>query len=255
MVLAEPVDAEEAVRTRRIVRHRAGEATVLDLRVVTAARKQPQARGSTPPAQSSAQRLHTTFCEIVQDAMTSRHTVGASPHVGGPSVLSRAMAETMLDVRGLPKSEAYAQLEAQLDALLDGMDDEIAAMATISCVLHNGFGHLWTGFYRVVGPTLLRVGPYQGTLGCLEIAFGTRRVRHGGGREAHRRRRRRREVSRAHRLRLALAERDRRAGPRSARAARSRCSTSTREARRRRSTRRTRARSSASSVGSPVAAW
>lgn len=82
------------------------------------------------------------------------------------------MAETTLDVRGLPKREAYAQLEAQLDAILDGMDDEIAAMATISCVLHNGLGNLWTGFYRVVGPMLLRVGPYQGTLGCLEIAFG-----------------------------------------------------------------------------------
>ena len=82
------------------------------------------------------------------------------------------MAETTLDVRDLGKREAYAQLEAQIDSLLDGMDDEIAAMATISCVLHNGFGHLWTGFYRVVGPTLLRVGPYQGSLGCLEIAFG-----------------------------------------------------------------------------------
>jgi GAF domain-containing protein len=82
------------------------------------------------------------------------------------------MAETTLDVRGMGKREAYAQLEAQLEALLDGMDDEIAAMATISCVLHNGFGNLWTGFYRVVGPMLLRVGPYQGTLGCLEIAFG-----------------------------------------------------------------------------------
>ena len=82
------------------------------------------------------------------------------------------MAETTLDVRSLGKREAYVQLEAQIDALLDGMDDEIAAMATISCVLHNGFGNLWTGFYRVVGPALLRVGPYQGTLGCLEIAFG-----------------------------------------------------------------------------------
>ena len=82
------------------------------------------------------------------------------------------MAETTLDVRTMGKREAYAQLEAQLEALLDGMDDEIAAMATISCVLHNGFGNLWTGFYRVVGPMLLRVGPYQGTLGCLEIAFG-----------------------------------------------------------------------------------
>ena len=82
------------------------------------------------------------------------------------------MAETTLDVRGMGKREAYAQLEAQIDALLDGMDDEIAAMATISCVLHNGFGHLWTGFYRVVSPGLLRVGPYQGTLGCLDLEFG-----------------------------------------------------------------------------------
>ena len=82
------------------------------------------------------------------------------------------MAETTLDVRGLPKREAWAQLEAQLAALLDGMDDEIAAMATVSCVVHQGFGHLWSGFYRVVGPMLLRVGPYQGTLGCLEIPFG-----------------------------------------------------------------------------------
>jgi GAF domain-containing protein len=82
------------------------------------------------------------------------------------------MAETTLDVRGMPKRDAYTQLEAQLAALLDGMDDEIAAMATVSCVVHHGFGHLWTGFYRVVGPMLLRVGPYQGTLGCLEIPFG-----------------------------------------------------------------------------------
>jgi GAF domain-containing protein len=45
-------------------------------------------------------------------------------------------------------------------------------MATMSALLHHGFGHLWTGFYRVAAPDLLRVGPYQGTLGCLEIAFG-----------------------------------------------------------------------------------
>ena len=82
------------------------------------------------------------------------------------------MSETMLDVRDLPKVEAYEQLKQQLDAILEGVDDEVTAMATISCVVHHGFGHLWTGFYRVVGPSLLRVGPYQGTLGCLEIAFG-----------------------------------------------------------------------------------
>ena len=82
------------------------------------------------------------------------------------------MAETTLDVRGLPKADAYAALSEQIAAVLDGIDDEIAAMATMSCLLHHGLGHLWTGFYRVVAPSLLRVGPYQGTLGCLEIAFG-----------------------------------------------------------------------------------
>lgn len=83
------------------------------------------------------------------------------------------MAEITLDVRHLPKAEAYRQLEAQLASVLEGIDDEIAAMATVSCLVHHGFGHLWTGFYRTVEPDrLLRVGPYQGTLGCLEIAFG-----------------------------------------------------------------------------------
>jgi L-methionine (R)-S-oxide reductase len=46
-------------------------------------------------------------------------------------------------------------------------------MATWSALLHHGLGHLWTGFYRVVEPgRTLRIGPYQGTLGCLEIQFG-----------------------------------------------------------------------------------
>ncbi len=83
------------------------------------------------------------------------------------------MAEETLDLRGLPKSEAYAQLAAQIDVVLDGVHDEISAMATVSALVHHGFGHLWTGFYRVVEPNrLLRVGPYQGTVGCLEITFG-----------------------------------------------------------------------------------
>jgi L-methionine (R)-S-oxide reductase len=83
------------------------------------------------------------------------------------------MADETPDLTGLPKPDAYAQLIAHVDAVLDGIDDPVAAMATISALVHHGFGHLWTGFYRVVSDgTLLRVGPYQGTLGCLEIQFG-----------------------------------------------------------------------------------
>ncbi|QSQ15206.1 GAF domain-containing protein [Myxococcus landrumensis] len=83
------------------------------------------------------------------------------------------MAEVTLDLREIPKAQAYAELHQHVQAVLEGIDDPIAGMATMSCLLHNAFGHLWTGFYRVVTPgQLLRVGPYQGTLGCLEIKFG-----------------------------------------------------------------------------------
>jgi L-methionine (R)-S-oxide reductase len=82
------------------------------------------------------------------------------------------MAESTPDVRHLAKPNAYEELGAACRATLEGMTDPIAAMATMSALLHHGFGHLWTGFYRVVGADLLRVGPYQGTLGCLEIRFG-----------------------------------------------------------------------------------
>ncbi len=73
----------------------------------------------------------------------------------------------------MPKREAYRELATYVDAVLAGVDDTIAEMATVSALVHGAFGFLWTGFYRVVEPNaLLRVGPYQGTLGCLEISFG-----------------------------------------------------------------------------------
>lgn len=82
------------------------------------------------------------------------------------------MAEETLDLRRLDKRDAYARLASHVDAVLAGIDDPIAAMSTISALVHHAFGFLWTGFYRAVSPTLLRVGPYQGTVGCLEIAVG-----------------------------------------------------------------------------------
>ncbi len=83
------------------------------------------------------------------------------------------MAETIPDLRNVPRPRAYAELKGHSDAILDGVDDDVTAMATIAALVHHAFGHLWTGFYRVVVPgQLLRVGPYQGSLGCLDIAFG-----------------------------------------------------------------------------------
>ncbi len=82
------------------------------------------------------------------------------------------MSEVTLDLRHEPKERAYAQLHAHILMVLAGIDDDVAGMATMSALIHHAFGHLWTGFYRRVGPSLLRVGPYQGTLGCLDIEFG-----------------------------------------------------------------------------------
>jgi L-methionine (R)-S-oxide reductase len=83
------------------------------------------------------------------------------------------MAETIPDLRQVPKVRAYAELKGHSDAILEGIDDEVTAMATLAALIHHSFGHLWTGFYRVVEPgQLLRVGPYQGNLGCIDIAFG-----------------------------------------------------------------------------------
>ena len=83
------------------------------------------------------------------------------------------MAESIPDLRNEPKDRAYSELYAHSTAALAGIDDTIAVMSTLSSLIHFSLGHLWTGFYRVVEPgKLLRVGPYQGSLGCLEIRFG-----------------------------------------------------------------------------------
>jgi GAF domain-containing protein len=50
--------------------------------------------------------------------------------------------------------------------------DDIALMATVNSVLSHAFPHFfWTGFYRMCGSRLV-VGPYIGTVGCLQIELG-----------------------------------------------------------------------------------
>ena len=63
-------------------------------------------------------------------------------------------------------------LIARIHALCEGEDDSIAIMATVSAELfHAVDGYDWVGFYRVVAPNLLKIGPYQGGHGCLAIPF------------------------------------------------------------------------------------
>lgn len=72
----------------------------------------------------------------------------------------------------MPLDIDYKSLEDSIRALCHGETDEVAVMATVACELHHGHPCCdWTGFYRVVAPELLKVGPYQGGHGCLVIPF------------------------------------------------------------------------------------
>lgn len=72
----------------------------------------------------------------------------------------------------MDKTAQYEPVLRRIRALTAGETDEIALMATMVCELHHGLAHFdWTGFYRVVAPGLLKIGPYQGGHGCLMIPF------------------------------------------------------------------------------------
>ena len=79
--------------------------------------------------------------------------------------------------RKLPtaRAERYREVAAEIASVLEGEPNLTARMATVASMLASSFDHyFWTGFY-VVAPDKadeLVVGPYQGTLGCLRIAFG-----------------------------------------------------------------------------------
>ena len=66
----------------------------------------------------------------------------------------------------------YPEITASIRALTQGETDAVALMATVVCEIHHAHPFAdWTGFYRVVAPDLLKIGPYQGGHGCLVIPF------------------------------------------------------------------------------------
>lgn len=69
------------------------------------------------------------------------------------------------------KETKYERLLPQVRSLCEGESDMIAKMANVSSLLHAEFGFWWTGFYRMVNDELL-LGPFQGPLACVHIAYG-----------------------------------------------------------------------------------
>lgn len=85
-------------------------------------------------------------------------------------LLSPAARGTVL----APAERAARLREAipQIKAALEGETDAVAVESTLACLLWETLVQTnWCGFYRRVGETMLAVGPYQGTMGCLRIDF------------------------------------------------------------------------------------
>jgi L-methionine (R)-S-oxide reductase len=81
----------------------------------------------------------------------------------------------MVEALALPtnagKEELYTALLPQIEAIISGTDDLIANLANVAAVLKQAFNFHWVGFYRVVRPQTLVLGPFQGPLACVEIPF------------------------------------------------------------------------------------
>lgn len=70
------------------------------------------------------------------------------------------------------KEVTYSGTLQRIKALLDGETDCISIMSTVACELYHAFSYFnWVGFYRLTAPEELKVGPYQGSHGCLTISI------------------------------------------------------------------------------------
>ncbi|MBW7573557.1 GAF domain-containing protein [Caproiciproducens faecalis] len=70
------------------------------------------------------------------------------------------------------QKEMYALLKAQMKAVLDGEHHVIPNLANASALLNGALKNInWVGFYLKNQDELL-LGPFQGKLACVHIAFG-----------------------------------------------------------------------------------
>jgi GAF domain-containing protein len=70
----------------------------------------------------------------------------------------------------MAKHNVYQRTIQTIEAVVAGESDPIAVMSTVACELYHAFECFnWVGFYRRINPDTLKVGPYQGTHGCLTI--------------------------------------------------------------------------------------
>jgi L-methionine (R)-S-oxide reductase len=76
------------------------------------------------------------------------------------------------DLSALPKPELYRELAEQISALIQDETDAVANMSNTASLLFHSLPRLnWAGFYLLKGGELV-LGPFQGRVACVRIAFG-----------------------------------------------------------------------------------
>jgi GAF domain-containing protein len=80
------------------------------------------------------------------------------------------MAEE-LRITGTSREEIYISLLPQLRSLIQDETDLVSILANVSAALKQSFGFFWVGFYIVKNDKLM-LGPFQGTIACMEIPYG-----------------------------------------------------------------------------------
>jgi GAF domain-containing protein len=81
------------------------------------------------------------------------------------------MAENLFIPQNASREEKYVALWPQLQALVEGETDYVANLSNIAAALHQAFSFFWVGFYIVKNDKLM-LGPFQGTIACMEIPYG-----------------------------------------------------------------------------------
>ena len=71
----------------------------------------------------------------------------------------------------MTKEDKYVDLLSGIKVLIEGETDMIAVMSNVAAEIHQTMGFWWTGFYRVIGDELV-LGPFQGPIACMHIAYG-----------------------------------------------------------------------------------
>lgn len=67
--------------------------------------------------------------------------------------------------------EIYDLALRQLQALLEDEHDEMGVLANAAALIKEVTNYFWVGFYVVRGDELL-LGPFQGSVACMHIAYG-----------------------------------------------------------------------------------